>query len=267
MKKLDFSLVDKRCLNCGCKLLLKVSRDVKRKNFCSRSCGGSYRGKIVMSNPELRKKILERAMSPESSAKKGLKGEKHPNWVGKETRSCKLCNCEFQCRITSERKYCSFKCSLKDIHSKNRIDRVEKIEYSCLVCSKKFKRSVNYKQNPKYCSYRCNGIDSCRNTASDKGRTDIENLVHDLLVLMNLPFEEQININNISVVDFKVGNLLIFADGDYWHNLPGRREKDFEQSKKLEDIGYSVLRFTGSLIKSDINQVHNEIKKIYGKRN
>ena len=219
-----------------------------------------------MSNPELKKRILERAMSPGSSAKKGLRGEKHPNWVGREMRSCKLCNSEFQCRITSERKYCNFKCSLKDIHSKNRIDRVEKIEYSCLVCSNKFKRSVNYKQNAKYCSYKCNGIDLCRNIASNKGRTDIESLIHDLLVSMNLPFEEQININSISVADFKVGNLLIFADGDYWHSLPGRKRKDLDQSKRLVDIGYSVLRFTGSLIKSDVNQVRNKIKEIYEKR-
>lgn len=266
MKRVDLSSIDKRCLSCGTKLLLKVTRDITRKNFCSRSCGGHYRGKLTMSDPELKKKILKEATSPESNSKKGLRGERHSKWVYREERKCKMCDAGFQCRITSKRKYCSFTCSLKDVHLKNRIDRVEKIEYSCLVCSKKFKRSINYKQNPKYCSLRCNGIDTCKNISSVKGRTDIEDLIHDLLVSMNLEFEEQINIDNISVADFKVGNLLIFADGDYWHGLPGRKEKDIYQSEKLENIGYAVLRFPGSLIKSDMNLVHNKIKETYEKR-
>jgi very-short-patch-repair endonuclease len=67
------------------------------------------------------------------------------------------------------------------------------------------------------------------------------------------------NLKNISVVDFVIEDLLIFADGDYWHNLKDRRKKDLEKTNNLQDLGYKVLRFDGSFIKTEIDLVKKKI--------
>jgi len=70
-----------------------------------------------------------------------------------------------------------------------------------------------------------------------------------------------LNIKNISIADFKIDDTLIFADGDYWHNLPGRRERDLIQTNKLEEMGYRVIRFDGSLIENNGELIIKKITK------
>ena len=255
--KIDFYLVNKQCLYCNIKLKIKNFRDIERKKFCSMRCLGTYHGKLRLSDPEKKSNFLASSYTLESNLKKSLKLDKHPLWVKREHRICIRCNSQFECKVNAKRKYCSFNCSLSHIHDNNKHDKVEKIEYSCIVCNNKFKRSINYKQNHKYCSYRCNGID--RMTNSNKERTDIEIIISDLLKSMNIGFKEQVNIKNISVVDFVIEDLLIFADGDYWHNLKDRRKKDLEKTNNLQDLGYKVLRFDGSFIKTEIDLVKKKI--------
>ena len=76
---------------------------------------------------------------------------------------------------------------------------------------------------------------------------------------IGLKYDSQYVIKNISIADFKIEDLLIFADGDYWHNLPGRREKDLIQTNKLKKIGYRVIRFDGSLIENNPELVKEKI--------
>lgn len=259
MERIIFSDIDKKCLNCGKKLEIKNSRDITRKKFCSRKCNGFNHGKDMLSDPDFRNKFLNSSRNDISNSLKGLRGEVHPAWVDRENRSCKYCESIFECRKNSKRKYCSRKCSLDHIHIRNMRDRVLKREYQCVICGTSFLRSVNYKQNPKYCSYKCNGIDRC--ISSRKTKTDIEHKICDILNSMNIDFSEQVNIKNISVADFAISNLLIFADGDYWHDLPGRKESDVLKTERLELFGYKVLRFRGSVIKKDPEFVKKEIIK------
>ena len=90
--------------------------------------------------------------------------------------------------------------------------------------------------------------------------TDIEIILENVLISAGINYSKQINIKNISVADFIIGKVLVFADGDYWHNLPGRAQKDLEQTEKLNSIGYTVLRFKGSDI---LNNLENVRKKLF----
>lgn len=56
-------------------------------------------------------------------------------------------------------------------------------------------------------------------------------------------------------------NLCVFADGDYWHNLPGRKEKDAEINQKLKEDGYSVIRLWEHEIIRMYEQHLNERKR------
>lgn len=259
MKKLDFSGIEKKCLNCNDTLILKVRRDIERKNFCSRSCSCTYYGKINLGNPENLANFLKNSCTPEANSKKGVKGKMHYLWKDKELAGCLKCGNQFERILSDKRKYCSFKCSLDHIHEMSVGKyRVEKKNHSCINCGNNFQRSVNYKQNPKYCSLRCNGIYQTAN--SKKKMTDIEIILENVLISAGIDYITQVNIKNISVADFVIGEILVFADGDYWHSLPGRAEKDLLQTEKLTLLGYTVLRFNGSDI---LNNIENVRKKIF----
>jgi len=259
---MDISWLDKKfCKNCNSELKIRNKRDISRKNFCSRSCNAIFNGKKRLSDPDFKLKFIEASKNPESRLKKGHKLEKHPLWKGRKKIFCLSCDNEFEVKINSKRKYCSKICSLKKIHS-DAIgrSRVNKIKHECVICHRTFERSENYKSPAKYCSRKCHCIGIVK--FSNKKYTSIEKIVENILIELNVEYHTQYPICNISVADFRINNLLIFADGDYWHNLPGRRDKDILQASKLQQLGYIVIRFDGSLIEKDYNKVKDKIREI-----
>ena len=250
----------KFCKNCNSELKIRNKRDVSRKNFCSRSCNAIFNGKKRLDDPDFKLKFIQSSKNIESRLKKGHKLEKHPRWKGRKEMSCLFCNNVFEVKGSSRRKYCSKICSLEKIHSdaigKSRVNR---IEHKCIICSKTFERSENYKSPAKYCSRKCHCVGIVK--FSNKTSTNIEKIIENILIELNIRYHTQYPISNISVADFKINNLLIFADGDYWHNLPGRRDRDMIQTSKLQELGYIVIRFDGSLIERDRNKVVDKIRE------
>lgn len=47
---------------------------------------------------------------------------------------------------------------------------------------------------------------------------------------------------SLGVADFKIGDLIVFADGTYWHNFPHGTDKDRRQTEHLESLGLTVIR-------------------------
>ena len=65
----------------------------------------------------------------------------------------------------------------------------------------------------------------------------------------------------IALVDFLLPNkIIIQADGDYWHNLPGRKNRDINQDFLLSFKGYKIFRFTETEIKKSTEKC---IKRIF----
>ena len=80
--------------------------------------------------------------------------------------------------------------------------------------------------------------------------TLIERLIEDELIRRNIPYTKQVPLLGITIVDFLLPNdIVIYCDGDYWHNLPKRKSRDFNQDFMLTFHGYRVFRFTGKEIK------------------
>ncbi len=68
----------KNCLECGKELIVKCTRDLTRKKYCSHSCRMKYRYK---EEPwDMTPKILL-ANTEESNKKKSHKGESHPSYI------------------------------------------------------------------------------------------------------------------------------------------------------------------------------------------
>lgn len=72
----------------------------------------------------------------------------------------------------------------------------------------------------------------------------------------NIVFKTQIPIHFINkkycITDFffPSSKIVVFCDGDYWHNLENTKKKDKEQNKFLHQMGFKVLRFWEHEIKS-----------------
>lgn len=81
--------------------------------------------------------------------------------------------------------------------------------------------------------------------------TSIEVIVRDLLDSLGVRYLSEYPIGSF-VVDFYVPRrrLVIECDGEYWHSLPGVKEKDARRDIWLRERGYRVLRLSESQIHS-----------------
>jgi len=91
---------------------------------------------------------------------------------------------------------------------------------------------------------------SLKKQAISKGPTSIEKKLYEELKTRGLLFEKQRLINGRFLVDAYIPNLnlVIEADGDYWHSLPKSIEKDKIKNTYLLERGYNLLRLTGTEI-------------------
>lgn len=103
--------------------------------------------------------------------------------------------------------------------------------------------------------------------AGKKKRSSIEILLRQALDAADLPYEEEWDYE-IGIADFKVGEVIIFADGDYWHgpSRPQQQEKDQRQTKHLMSKGFQVLRFWGSELRRDAGGCVAKIVKLLPRR-
>lgn len=84
--------------------------------------------------------------------------------------------------------------------------------------------------------------------------TSIETLLYQEMEKRNVPFARQQVVDGRYLVDALImgAKIVIECDGDYWHALPGRPEKDERRQKYLQSRGYIVLRFSEAVLKTDI---------------
>lgn len=93
-----------------------------------------------------------------------------------------------------------------------------------------------------------------------KTNTSIEILLQNALTNENITFKTDVPILDITRVDILIEpNICLFCDGNYWHKLPGKQEKDEKINQVLTENGYIVLRFWGSEIRETPDKC---IKKI-----
>lgn len=92
--------------------------------------------------------------------------------------------------------------------------------------------------------------------------TSIERKIEEELKKRNLNYQKQVRLCNVARVDFYLPEyrIVIQCDGNYWHNLPGRREKDERQDNILKFNGFNIYRFWGSEINKSVKDCIDKIK-------
>jgi very-short-patch-repair endonuclease len=80
-----------------------------------------------------------------------------------------------------------------------------------------------------------------------RGRTDIEQMMYDLLTGLSIKFQEQVTIGWYTV-DFLVAELVVIEPmGHYWHSR--QRPRDLARRRWLEEQGYLVFEYYDTTMK------------------
>ncbi len=180
---------------------------------------------------------------------------------------CKWCGKEFGAIPSSLKKgyskYCSSKCAYAARAGANsRFWNGGKTRYECALCGKIIeKRSCHAKGKNVFCSYSCNSIYKKAHQVNQN--TDIERIMRQALQDKEIAFEEQIPLCNVTIADFyiKSKGVAIFCDGEYWHRLDGRQERDKRQRATLRENGITPIAFWGNEIKTNAAACIKEIER------
>lgn len=75
--------------------------------------------------------------------------------------------------------------------------------------------------------------------------TLIEKKLWEELTKLDIKFKKNYHLGWHTIPDAYIpeGRIAIYADGDYWHNLPNWKERDIRVNKWLNENGYRIVRF------------------------
>jgi very-short-patch-repair endonuclease len=168
-------------------------------------------------------------------------------------RYCKVCGNEIiQIGKKKNKLYCSQECMSKGMIKHSNI--------KCKKCGKKlevgnYKNKTSLGADRKFCSQEC--------YFSYKGKTSIELKLAELLSKIGIDYVEQFKVGKY-IVDFYIPekNILIEADGNYWHDKKEKIGKRQIRDLFLIKQGYNLYHLGQDTILSD--KLENELIKICG---
>jgi very-short-patch-repair endonuclease len=175
-------------------------------------------------------------------------GEGNPNWSNALKCVCELCQKEFQAVSHDNKPKSCLECRSLVLKGERNWNWAGRVEVTYLCCGKTLSVTPLEAQRRKFCSIACSNI--YRNQTNRKSATDIELAMEDWLTKQNIPFESQVVIPNIGIVDFLIGTTVLECDGEYWHQKPGRAAYDLRRDTKLNKLGYPVIRLNSEEIKA-----------------
>lgn len=241
----------------GCSKKFKILPYLKRKsNYCSMDCyHRSTKRKIKRSCIVCRKDFLVKAYLVQQGF--GLYCSRkcqHAAYPSRITILCAYCNEPILTQPSKIKltKFCSKKCS-----DDSKRDYVEKV---CKHCQKHFQLPSWETRRGKgsFCSKCC--------FLQYKGESSIEKKVRYALQKAHINFLQEAKIGKYRA-DFLLPqhNLVIECDGDYWHKIPGIEARDKRKDRSVQELGYSIVRFTEKEIrKASPDNLHHKISQITG---
>lgn len=218
---------------------------VKDSKYCSYEC--SYTGrnsKIILICDTCNKSFRRfpsqshaKYCSPECFYKSG---QEYKPRIETECRTCGKPMRVTQAKLDSDRgRFCSKECVNRGRLKSN---PTPKITLSCAACGKTYKVFPSQKEKARFCSHQCR--------VTYQGSTSIEQLLIDELDKRDVPYQFQYKVKRW-IVDFAfpAHNLVVEADGDYWHTLPEIQKRDKQKNRYFQKRGWTILRFSRSTIR------------------
>lgn len=226
------------CAYCS-KLVYRKPWELKKNknHFCSPQCHDEFRRK-----PKTRTPISE------------MHGPKHGRWAG--IRYCNICGKELLERKERRRGTCSKECSeirVKEGRTKAKVSLygpdAGKSVYTCEYCGKITETTKSIAKRSRFCSNKCHILSGANLQYSKPTRLEIG--ISEALTELGLEFESQYTLEgSLGIYDFYIPslNLLIEADGEFWHHSEWAneqfnvQERDARKTKWAEDNSYRLIR-------------------------
>lgn len=240
------------CEHCGASF---DSQKSNKRRFCCHECYWNHisknndRTKVEINCLQCKKQFVKFPSDPKIFC--SLKCSGKQRITSSTDYKCDNCGKTYSKRDVSgyKNKFCTHKCAYEYRH------KSATAVTTCAKCGKTFEVNKTVKASGKkgiYCSLKC--------YRSGSARTYIENAIHEFLVSIGVVFKSQHTIFRYTC-DFYVESslLIIETDGDYWHSLPGVKNKDLRRDKYMASIGLKTLRLSETEIKSDIDKCKNKI--------
>lgn len=142
-----------------------------------------------------------------------------------------------------------------------RFNRDESGRIINMICQSCYNRHIKHKMFYTWESLTAYRKELTKYRVFPKKDTSIEIKLQGLLRYNNINFETHKPIFGQPDL-FIEPNICIFADGDYWHNMPKMLIRDQEVNDNLTNNGYCVLRISESVINNDLVFVWEVIKRV-----
>lgn len=122
-----------------------------------------------------------------------------------------------------------------------------KVVIVCGFCGRHFEAKPSEANRKRYCSRECVGSASIR---MQGGRSSsLEESVAAHLDSLGVAYERQARVRRF-LVDFRIGDLIVEADGVYWHSRPKVIERDARKNAAIEAEGMRLVRLTEAQIRA-----------------
>lgn len=211
----------KKCSECN-KDIYIIKSQIRATNFCSRACASKYRRKA------------------------------------KITIACLYCGKTFEELPTSHKQtFCSQNCSQSYRVGPNAHNyKGNLVDCTCLFCGSSFQNPEAWvkRGGGKFCSASCRS----RHTVEKQGGmvSSIEIAVKEVLESLGESYHHQYRIGKF-LVDFYLPdrNLVIEADGDYWHSLEKNKKNDIKKDQYMQEAKINLVRLKESDIRSSCNML------------
>lgn len=193
-------------------------------------------------------RVFEQRRSLSGICSDECKAARRARFRPKTAKTCAHCGDSFAVDRL-ERTYCSYACKVAAQTGKASAKRGRRYEHldrarigHCLVCGVEYKATGDHAtREQRYCSHTC--------YMKSREETTIEAAVREALTAIGVSFKAQHRIGSFYVDFLLPNNIVIEADGDYWHSRPEVAEKDRRKDAYLTSEGYRVLHLTESEIR------------------
>jgi G:T-mismatch repair DNA endonuclease (very short patch repair protein) len=239
------------CEVCGKTVMLPPSIIAQGRRCCSAKCMGVLRRRRVDVTCSGCGNVFEEKASVAANGRKYCT-ESCRREHEKTRIVCEVCGKER--RVTPSElalgaRFCSLECArtVVNLPVERTIVVCEQCGKECHVLPSRAKRGM------RFCSQSCRSLWTITH-GKCQSPTTIEVAMYEALAALGVAYIPQHTITGAGTVAdayLPERNIVMYADGDYWHTLPKTAARDRRQEKKLAAMGYTVRRISEKELRSD----------------
>lgn len=236
------------CEMCGTSVMLPPSIIAQGRRCCSAKCMGAYKRRPAQFTCVGCGTTVETKMS--LAAKQQYCSEACRREHEKPRITCEVCGKERRVtptQLADGARFCSQACARAVLNKPRPVVICEQCGAAVAVPPSRVKQGM------RFCSQSCRSIWNIAHHAF-QSPTSIESLLYQALDESGLAYVAQYPITAArTVADAFIPslNLVLYADGVYWHGLPAIVQRDARQMAALHQLGYRVYRLSEAALRAD----------------